>query len=90
MPAGRLRLSAPGIGRQADLDDLQLADAARDLDLDLIPDLLANEALADRSRDRDLVLVRIFLAGADEDIVFLLVEVEVEDGDLESVGGAVG
>ena len=70
--------------RSADLDDLELEDAARDRDLDLVADLLADEALADRAGEEDLVLVVVFLAGADQDEVFFLVEVEVEDADLRS------
>ena len=76
--------------QSADLDDLELERAAGDRDLDLVADLLADEALTDRAGEEDLVLVVVFVAGADEDEVFFLVEVEVEDADLRAEDDAVG
>src|SRR5437868_3705801 len=62
----------------ADIDDLQLEDPARDRHFHLVAKLLAQQALADGTGDEDLVLVVVFLARADQDEVFFFIEVDVE------------
>src|SRR3954466_13930633 len=73
-----------------DLDDLEPERAAGDGDLGDLADLLADQALSDRAGQEDLVLVVVFLAGADEDEVFLVVELEVEDADPRAEDDPIG
>src|SRR5579872_3300184 len=79
---------APDVARsgQADFDDLQVEDPARDLHLNLVTDLLAHQALSDGTGDQDLILIVVLLARSDEDEVFFLIELEVQDADFQAVG----
>src|SRR5262249_37754767 len=70
-----------GSGRHGDFHDLIAQRAARHLDLDLLANLLAEQALAARAGGEDLVVVVILVAGSDQLVDLVLAGVEVLDAD---------
>src|SRR5262245_25042365 len=79
---GRDAARAPtASGRHTDIDDLVAQRPARHADLDLLADLLAEQALAARAGGEDLVVVVILVSRPHQLIDLQLAGVEVLDAD---------
>src|SRR5918911_2913401 len=77
----RARRGAPASG-VVDLEDLEVAGAARGVDLDAVARLLAEEGLGQRRLDREQAGLDVGLLGADDLVAGLLVRLLVDQLDL--------